>query len=341
MIADTLLPAAIPTFTPTSSPELDALLDSIRAKVFVPSYLNKKQLQLVRSTKAKAQLENDPVYATFGDEEIRLTHLDVTKDQPRSKVLFEFKDLAKESRDWANLPALLEGWHHARPNTSMDLLSRLVREASKAGQLQMIIQCLWQVEKNGLSLANDELRFDIIDSIRSHATKSGLGTPTKSALRQIQTVLELMEKPEHCGSRTISDSDPRAEPHVIGVALELAALRANHEFGGKDEDGVVATYFNRLISALGQQKSEVPHSARGRRDEQYALHKFVHQHVPVWHALKLAKKLLGQSISAKSRQTAEKYRKDIGTKLNLRREAAQGSSQQLGVFQEWERLRTQ
>lgn len=257
VVANTLAPAAIPKFTPTSSPELDTLLETIRSKVFVPSYLNKSQLKLVRSDKAKTQLENDPVYATFGEEEIRLTHLDVTTEQPKRKALLDFKDMAKESKDWANLPALLEGWHHAHPKMRLASLPTIVRQANEAGQLQTIIQCLWQVDKNGFSLAEFRLRDSIIHSIRLNAMKSGWGNITNTSFKQIQTVLELMEKPEHCGSRTVSNSDPRAEPFGIGVALELAARRANNEFGGKDEEGFVATYFNRLVAALGQQTSEL------------------------------------------------------------------------------------
>jgi hypothetical protein len=250
------LSAAIPNFKPTSSPELDALLVNIRSKVFVPSYLNKNQLKLVRQTKSKSQLENDPVYATFGDEEIRLSHLDVTKDQPKKKVFLEYLDLAKEPKDWQNLPALLEGWHHARPNMPAHFYSKTIRQANQAGMLPIIIQCLWQVESNGFTLSEPAIRHAIFLSIRINAKDSDWDkNVTEKSLKQIQTVLELMEKPEHCGSRIVSDSDPRAEPVAIGVPLELAARRAKTQFGGKDEDGLVATYANRLITALGQQKS--------------------------------------------------------------------------------------
>ncbi|TLD35911.1 hypothetical protein E2P81_ATG02214 [Venturia nashicola] len=304
---------------PTSSPELDTLLETIRSKVFVPSYLNKSQLKLVRSTKAKTQLENDPVYATFGDEEIRLAHLDVTKDQPRKAVLLQFKDMAKEAKDWANLPALLEGWHHARPNTPTNMLAEVVKQANKAGRLSTIIQCLWQVEKNGLSLADPILRSTIFQSIRDNAKESGWGTSTKKSLKQIQTVLELMEKPGHCGSRIVSDSDPRAEIFPIGVALELAARRAQNDFGGKDEEGLVATYFKRLNSAIDQQKSELSNFSIKKIEFPG---RFLSHHLPAWHGLKLAKQILGKSVSAESRKAAEKHEKDIESKLNLAYEAA-------------------
>jgi hypothetical protein len=250
--------AAIPKFKPTSSPELDAHLATIRSKVFVPSYLNKNQLKLVRQTKSKSQLENDPVYATFGDEEIRLEHLDVTKDQPPKKAFLQFFDLAKEPKDWQNLPALLEGWHHARPNLPVNWYPKMILRANQAGMLPIIIQCLWQVESNGFTLSTPIVRHAVFQSIRINAKESGWDKKvTEKSLKQAQTVLELMEKPEHCGSRTVSDSDPRAEPVAIGLPLELAATRAKTQFGGKDEDGLVATYANRLITALSQQKTEL------------------------------------------------------------------------------------
>jgi hypothetical protein len=226
--------------------------------VFVPSYLNKNQLKLVRQTKNKSQLENDPVYATFGDEEIRLEHLDVTKDQPPKKAFLEFLSLAKEPKDWQNLPALLEGWHHARPNMPADWYSKMVTMANRAGMLPIIIQCLWQVESNGFTMSAPMTRSTIFQSIRINAKESGWEkNVTEKSLKQAQTVLELMEKPAHCGSRIVSDSDPRAEPVAIGLPLELTARRAKTQFKGKDEDGLVATYANRLITALGQQKTEL------------------------------------------------------------------------------------
>lgn len=251
-------PAAIPKFKPTSSPELDSLLDTIRSKLFVPSYLNKQQLRLVQSTKSKAQLENDPVYATFGEEEIRLTHLDITKDVPNKRIFFEFLDMAKEAKDWANLPALLEGWHHARPNKLSKQLSETVKRANDAGMMPLIIQCLWRVEKNGFTLSEPNLRYTLLNTIRWNAKNSDWDKiVVERSLKQVETVIELMEKPEHCGSRTVSNSDPRAEPMVIGLPLELAARRAKSQFEGKDQDRSVATYFHRLITALDQQNWEL------------------------------------------------------------------------------------
>jgi hypothetical protein len=198
------------------------------------------------------------VFATFGDEEIRLQHLDFTKDVPQKKAILEFLDLAKEQKDWENLPALLEGWSHARPNMPAHWYNKFITRANKAGMLPTIIQCLWQVDSNGFTLSRAETRYAVFQSIRINAINSKWDKKAiEKSLKQVQTVLELMEKPGHCGGRVVSDSDPRAEPVSIGVPLELAAMKAKVEFEGKDNDGLVATYANRLITALGQQKSQL------------------------------------------------------------------------------------
>jgi hypothetical protein len=62
-----------------------------------------------------------------------------------------------------------------------------------------------------------------------------------------------MEHPAHCGSRKVAEQDPRAEPYVIAIPLELSAHEALKS--GKDEAGKVEAYSTRLIAALAQQKT--------------------------------------------------------------------------------------
>lgn len=79
--------------------------------------------------------------------------------------------------------------------------------------------------------------------------------------------------------------------------------------------------------------------------------RFMNLCLPAWQGLELAKEILGKTIPAESREVAEKYQKDIETKLNLTYEAAQAAVADTksvrdddlrhGAFDEWESSRGQ
>ncbi|KIW07444.1 hypothetical protein, variant [Verruconis gallopava] len=243
---------ALPTFKPTSSPELDGLLSTIRMKYFLPQYLNEHQRKLIRSSKLRSQLENDPVYATFGDEEIRLQHMDIANEMPRKSAFLKAISLFA-SEDWKNLPSLLEGYHHAKANLDPQWLGLMIQMAREAGVMNIVVQCLAQVERNGLSLGIPTVREQILLGIRQIAREAKWDVEGTKTLRKAEHVLRHMEHPAHCGSRTVSDQDPRAEAYVVAIPLELAARQAIR--AGRDERNKVEIYSNRLIAALAQQKS--------------------------------------------------------------------------------------
>lgn len=207
----------------------------------------------------RSQIENDPVYATLGDEEIRLEHIDVTKDMPkRAEFLNVIKLLSSsEKTDWQNLPALLEGYHHSRAKLDPLWLHEMIKQAKDAGALNVVIQCLEQIEKNGFSLSVPEVRSGILLGIREEAKAANWNMKSTKALKRAETVVRHMEHPEHCGSRKVSETDPRAEPYVIAVPLELAAMDVIKN--GADLAGKVELYSTRLITALAQQKTALVH----------------------------------------------------------------------------------
>jgi hypothetical protein len=247
------MPGALPTFKPTSSEELDGLLSTIRMKYFLPQYLNEHQRKLIRSTKLKSQLENDPVYATLGDEEIRLEHIDVTKDMPPRTAFLEVIRLLQSKEDWSNLPGLLEGYHRSKAKLDPQWLESMIKKAREDGAMNVVVQCLAQVEKNGFSLRTPSVREQILLGIRLNAKEAQWDIKKTKSLRKAEEVLRHMEHPEHCGSRKVTEQDPRAEPYVIAVPLELAAHDAIKS--GRNESGKVELYSTRLITALAQQKT--------------------------------------------------------------------------------------
>src|ERR1700722_16923332 len=55
---------AVPAFTETSSPELNALLSEIRLKIFLPSHLSRQHQGLIYKEKYENELSTEPVIAT-------------------------------------------------------------------------------------------------------------------------------------------------------------------------------------------------------------------------------------------------------------------------------------
>jgi len=318
---------ALPVFKPTSSPELDTLLTTIRHKYFLPQYLNEAQRKLIRSDKLRSQLENDPVFATFGDEEIRLEHIDVTKDMPKRAAFLEAIRLISqgEKKDWQNLPGLLEGYHRSKATIDPAWLGRMITEARKAGQLNVLVQCLQQVERNGFSLGIPAVRDGILLGIRQTAAEAEWKHDAiVKALKRAGTVLGHMEHPEHCGSRKVTEQDPRAEPYVIAVPLELAAVDA--VVNGQDHMTKIELYSSRLITALAQQRSALTETSHWQVPDDLplnqtkaaakALNRTIAKFTVVRQALKLAQQVRGKGWAEEESAYAAHLQKQIEQKLD-------------------------
>jgi hypothetical protein len=239
-------------FQESSSPELTELLSTIRSKRILPTLLNAAQRKLIQSSKAKAHLTNEPVYALIGDEEVRLEHINVTKDVPSEKSFLRVLDLTTEPQDWRNMPALIEGLHNVK-KLAPRYQKRFILAAAEAGMVSVLLQCLQQAANNGFSLNLPVVRLNMFHIIRDIARNSDWEEEaTQKCLKQIQQVLDFMDDPAHCGEKTIMPDDPRTQPYVIAIPLEIAAMRVTNHLGGVDEGGLVAMYTSRLLAALDQ-----------------------------------------------------------------------------------------
>lgn len=251
-----IITGAVPSFQESSSPELDDVLQTLRTKIVVPGYLNKKQQKLIFGRRFASQLDNDPVYASIGNEEFRLQYLDPQKDIPRTSTLLEqVFELTKDHTDWQNWLSILEGLEESR--NVPDLKSKFVRRAIQAGEWNTVMQALKQVERNGLSMRSPEVRRSVFVTPRLYAKERGW---TKEVLeisfRFVKQAAELMEHPSHCGSRKVTERDPRAEPLVLGTLLELAARCARCE-GFESYKPLAEGYTGKLLNALKQQDTEL------------------------------------------------------------------------------------
>lgn len=221
--------------------------------------MTKHQQNLVYTQKYASQLENDPTYATIGDEDFLLEHMDKRKDIPNSaKSIRSVFKLTKDHDDWLNWLALLQGLHESRAKYLPKWKVEFVRKACEAGQLWVVIQALNQVERNGMSMSIPGVRHAVFLGFRTFANNTAWDEEAvQTCLKYAQQAADLMEHPEHCGRRVVATHDPRADPVVIGVLLELAARAAQYQEGDSSAQVLAENYTQKLATALQQQSTDL------------------------------------------------------------------------------------
>ncbi|KAE9364485.1 hypothetical protein N431DRAFT_354271 [Stipitochalara longipes BDJ] len=283
---------AVPAFTETSSPELNDLLSELRLKVFLPSHLSKQHKNLIYKKKYENELSTEPVIATIAEEDFQLQHIDFRKDLPNlKKSLLKAIALMKDKRDWANLPNLLEGLKTSGANMrTSDIKVTLLNKIMAAGRQEALLECLRRVEDTGIQLRDPDFVTRVMLAMQRRAFDTDWHEhETAKALKWAEMVVELMESPWHAGSRIlVGDNDPRLQPEVIGILLELAAVRAVKHLESRDEDGKVAEYGAKLLGT--------PLEFRTPAEEvEYELNPWLWAHVPVLHGINEALKVLEPS----------------------------------------------
>lgn len=193
----------------------------------------------------------------IGGEEIRLKHINMTKDVPNQrKALREALGLMKDKKDWDNFPLLLEGLHSAGRVTDEIVMEQFVRMASLAGRQDVVLESARRVSKTGFRINTREIAKMVVWWIQYRALANGFSpADTKKALSMAEQIAVLMEDKAHAGGRIADSDDPRTSPEVIGFLLELSALNAKHQ-GGKDENGSVEKYAKTLLANLQDKELE-------------------------------------------------------------------------------------
>lgn len=244
----------VPTFSETSSPELNDVLASMRNKHFIPAALHKADRRLIFGTKSRQTLADNPQTVKIGGEDVQLQWMERRKEIPnRRKLLHKAFDLmaAGEGKEWQNLPALLTGLKGAGAPAGEKTLGRIVRKAIQAGRTGVVVQCLQQGVSTGMTLDKEEVLENVTWGLHATAQRDGWSeAAVLKALKAANQVGMLLETEEHGGGRVLHENDARRRPEVIGVFLELAAVHAFRFQDGKDVDGKAKTYAERLLGCI-------------------------------------------------------------------------------------------
>ncbi|KAJ5177149.1 uncharacterized protein N7482_003026 [Penicillium canariense] len=290
--------SAIPTFAPTSSPELDQLLNRFRQDRFIPSGLPNQQRRNTFKEKHKQRLEEEPITVAISETEDFTLRPMTINELPTKSDAYEVLRLIAVNNEWKALVPFLSGLYMSNLRLSNNRLEQLVRKASDAGKLPIIMECIRQSHRTGFYLRDlgvvKRLFFDIHVLAQNGDFK---GVAVTKALNMAKQAVDLMNQYAATHSSSVKADIPQNQPFVIGTLLELSAARAISDFGGKDQANEVLSYARKLVAAwpIFQEQSkkavadDFP-SARARAQETLAVYNGLRLSLSI-HGLALDKEL--------------------------------------------------
>ena len=301
---------ALVEFEPTSSPELDALLDRYRETLFIPSVLSETHRRLIYRPTRNAVVQNEPgVTVTLpNDEDMKLRPMSLKERPNKMKslpVIQKHLAATQDRQAWSNLIAFLEGMHVAKEPIPESFLEAITRKAYEQGQHSIPLRLAQLVKKTNYRLSSQRIAREVFLGCHIRAASAGFqGEELEAAAKQAELFAQLLEQQEHCGGRPRENEvDMRQDLGVVGVLLELAAARALSANGGKDTNGQVANYVAKAL-AMSQGKDlglKMPSSGElsrmlSREQRQATVHgpaNYLLQYLPLWHGMKLALEMEG------------------------------------------------
>ena len=286
-----LPPTAIPNFGPTSSQELDDILLTLREKLFIPWSLAKQQRRLIWSPKNNEMLLNEPgITVELGDgERLKLMPADPFAIPNPRKEMPKILALMKQPGDWRNLMGLLEGLKIAHQVPPLDHMEKIVRKAHESGKVGTIIQCAERVHRTGLSLKNPSVFEEVMLAYHTKAQNAGWkGEEVDRALRQAEHAVFMLEAKEHKPKSKDGTIDPRRKPEVVGILLELAAVRSVRNLDKVDQGQKVADYVAKVLALW-------PNGNFSKNEEWMAANKQLEMCTPLWLGLAYALQVQGMS----------------------------------------------
>ncbi|KAJ5794666.1 hypothetical protein N7457_001265 [Penicillium paradoxum] len=218
---------AIPTFTTTSSTELNEALDRFRNELFIPLGLPKRQRKSVFKQKYAQQLEHEPITVKISETE---------------EEALDVLNIMVTTKNFSNLFPFLSGLRMSNYSINSNRWEYIIRKVSEAGKLSVIIECARQFQRTGLSLGDKNIARRLFFELHQTAERADFEPEaTAKALKLAMEAASLMEAAEHT-ARDIQH-DPKHQPFVIGTLLELSAAC------GKTELSKVRDYAAKLDAA--------------------------------------------------------------------------------------------
>lgn len=214
----------------------------------------------------------------------------------------------KDGKDWQNLPGFLEGLKTAKRHLQVWQIEKMVRRANMAGRQGAVLECL---RRPGTGVRLTDVRV-VREVMWGAVMKAQQGNWEKEAVEQAvkfaRAVWDLLEDPKHVmkSRDTGSEHIARARPEIVGVMLQLEAAKTLLLGEGKDEGGKVESIVEMLLWSW----TNADLASGGGEMEWFDADYKVLMWAPLWHGMKLARKVLGEN-SKHGKLLAEKMDQDL------------------------------
>ncbi|KAM0436860.1 hypothetical protein ACHAPT_002573 [Fusarium lateritium] len=229
-------------FAETENTKLNEVLTTIQNNIILPSYLPPKQRDLVFNLKLGNYIQQNPVVIELDGYEHKFTTINRFKDVPNSKKAFyQVVELMKTKEDWDNLGTLLAGYKKAGIKLQGSHYSRMIWKAGQNKQTYAIIECAKQSDKTGLFLTKQNHLVLLLTHINNKITSpSGEANESAQALKWIELVLDIIQRPEHAGKGFNPSDRLHLSPAVRGLVLfaQASSIKAAQAAEGSAEADV-------------------------------------------------------------------------------------------------------
>lgn len=169
---------------------------------------------------------------------------------------------------WNNLLPFLEGAVLADVKLPPNFYTRIVRNAYLVGQDQILMKCMEQPDKTGLSLRRAGVLSEVMLGLHLRAAQADFEGPEMvKIVRRAELLVRMLEDQFGEVSKLGEDEvDDRTSPLVLAVLLELTAEKALHAQAGVDLNDQVANYALKLLHLT--EKVQLPGPADYKLEDQ-------------------------------------------------------------------------
>ena len=314
---------ALSSFTPTTSPELDALLSTFRTNIFLPAHLLKLQQNLIYRKKNRRLLTDtdEPATAKIGNEVHALKPLNRLTDEPStSKSLAQMVELCKEGKDWVNMVPFLIELKTAGRKIKGPQFEKMVRRMGEKGGLGVIIEMARRVEGTGmrlgeLGIAREAMWGAVMKYIRSSSEQNEAAV--HDAHKFIEAIWELLSDERHVDRPATGKkaSDPKTHPEIIGVVLWIRALKASLLADNQDADGTVKRAAEIVLAVWSRDENKTNNTVDDENTTNwYDANETLIMWAPVWHGMHMARGIVGENTPL-GRDLANAISLDLEPKL--------------------------
>ncbi|KAI5817707.1 hypothetical protein BZA77DRAFT_343370 [Pyronema omphalodes] len=232
----------LPTFEPTSNPDLDASLSEIRTKLFIPSRMSPSHQALQLRAKNHRLLETEPVEVEVAGEIVPLVPLKHAHTIPTSSYTQAISQI-KTPADCDVIPGLIKGFAQAGRKLRVGQLEKTARVIVFNGRTDLIHELVGVAGETSGWKFNLQIAREFMRGAKVHNLAA---TNKKQALKAVKIVEKLMWAFGRNNKVAVMRSTLQNDPIVNGLALSINTSTAIRFYDGKDHAGQVAAVLKKL-----------------------------------------------------------------------------------------------